>query len=68
VDEQNLPKAVSGITVPLNPEHGERVTGTLVFFGDPAQVSEGFAMALHAMGIGASMVDVVAPDPSEQGE
>jgi hypothetical protein len=38
---------------------------TLVFFGDPARVGEGFAIALRAMGITATIADVVAQNPSE---
>jgi hypothetical protein len=36
--------------------------------GDPVRVRKGFAMALHAMGIGASMTDVIVCDPSVEGE
>jgi len=70
MDERNLPKAESGIVGPVDPKQGEQPDpgSTLVFFGDPARVREGFAMALQAMGIGASMADVVARDQSEQGE
>jgi hypothetical protein len=69
VDEQNLPKATPGIIALVDPEQGEQPgTDSIVFFGDPARVREGFAMALHAMGIGASIPDGVARDPSKQGE
>jgi hypothetical protein len=68
VDKRNLPKAEPGIAEPVSPGLGPQPDSTLVFFGDPARVREGFAMALHAMGIGASIPDVVAHDPSEQGE
>ena len=70
MDEQNLPKAASGIAEPVFLEEGTQpgADSAVVFFGDPARVREGFALALHAMGIGASIPDVVARDPSEQGE
>jgi hypothetical protein len=54
VGEQNLPNAASGIVEPVVPERGARPGSTVVFFGDPARVEEGFAIALRAMGIGQS--------------
>ena len=70
MDEQNFPKAAPGIVGPVDPEQGTQpgTDSVVVFFGDPARVREGFAMALHAMGIGASLPDVVAHDASKQGE
>jgi hypothetical protein len=70
MDERTLPKAASGIVEPVDPEQGAQPgTGSsVVFFGDPARVREGFAMALGAMGIGASIPDRFARDQSEQGE
>ena len=68
MDERNLRKTTPGVIGPVDPEQGVQRRSTLVFFGDPAQVSEGFALALHAMGIGVSMADGIARDPSEQGE
>jgi hypothetical protein len=55
VDERNLLKTESEIVC-------------VVFFGDVSVLREGFVPALHAMGIGASIADAVAPDPSEQGD
>src|SRR5262245_51554944 len=49
VDERNLRKTAPGVIGPVDPEQGVQRRSTLVFFGDPAQVSEGFALALHAM-------------------
>jgi hypothetical protein len=70
MDGQNLPKAVSGIIEPTDLEQGVQLGmgSSVVFFGDPARVSEGFAMALRAMGIGASIPEAVAHDQSDQGE
>jgi hypothetical protein len=68
VDERNLPKAAPGIAELFRPERRAPPDSKLVFFGDPARVSEGFAMALHAMGIGVSMADGIARDPSEHGD
>ena len=70
MDERNLPKTEPGIVEPIGPEEGAQsgTNSVVVFFGDPARVREGFALALHAMGVGASISDVVVGDPSEQGE
>jgi hypothetical protein len=60
MDETNLPKSASEIVEPVGPEQ-RRPSGagaSVVFFGDPAQVAEGFAIALRAMGV----------DQSEPGE
>jgi len=60
MDETNLPKSASGIVAPVGPQR-ERPPGagrSVVFFGDPALVAEGFAIALRAMGV----------DQSEPGE
>jgi hypothetical protein len=52
VDEPNLPKAIPGAPEAAVPKPGTPPgTGTIVFYGDPAQVAEGFAIALRAMGI-----------------
>lgn len=68
VDERKLPKAVSGISGPVGTEQGAQsgAASTLVFFGDPWRVGEGFVNALRAMGMGATMADVVAQNPSER--
>jgi hypothetical protein len=60
MDEQNLPKAVSGIAAPVDSQQGTPpgAASCIVFFGDPARVREGFAIALWAMGV----------DQSEPGE
>ena len=58
MDDQNLPKVASEIIEPVEPRQGPRLKSTVVFLGDPAQVAEGFAIALRAMGI----------DQSEPGE
>jgi len=60
MDETNLPKSASGIVEPVGPEQGRRpcAGSSVIFFGDPAQVAEGFAIALRAMGV----------DQSEPGE
>ena len=60
MDETNLPKSVSGFVEPVNPprETQAGAGASVVFFGDPAQVAEGFAIALRAMGV----------DQSEPGE
>jgi hypothetical protein len=64
VDERNLSKAASGDVGPGRPEP----PGTMVFCGDPVRVREGFALALHAMGIAASMTGVIVRDQPEEGE
>jgi hypothetical protein len=53
MDETNLPRSASGIVEPVGPEQGKQPSAgaSVVFFGDPAQVAEGFAIALRAMGI-----------------
>ena len=60
VDETNLPKSSSGIGEPVGTKRGRQpgAASSVVFFGDPAQVAEGFAIALRAMGV----------DQSEPGE
>jgi hypothetical protein len=59
VDKRNLPKSASGNVVPADPEEGRPgKDSTVAFFGDPALVREGFAIALRAMGI----------DQSDRGE
>jgi hypothetical protein len=70
MDQQDSPKAVSGIIEPVDPEQGAQPgTGSsVVFFGDPALVREGFAMALRAMGIGAPIPDAVPREQSEKGD
>ena len=70
MDEQNLPKAAPGMIGPVDPEQGNQpgTDSVVVFFGDPARVREGFALALHAMGIGATIPDMLAHDPFKQGE
>ena len=65
MDERNLPKSASGVIGSAAPEQGMQADSMLVFFGDPARVSEGFAIALRAMGVTATMADVVAQNPSE---
>jgi hypothetical protein len=56
VDEPNIPKSTSGN---VDHEQGEPGTdSTVVFFGDPARIGEGFAIALRAMGITATIADV----------
>jgi hypothetical protein len=57
MDETNLPKSASGIVEPVGPER-PGAGSSVVFFGDPALVAEGFAIALRAMGV----------DQSEPGE
>jgi hypothetical protein len=68
MDERKPPKTASGIVGPVAPERGAEpgTDSTVVFFGDPARVREGFALALHAMGSGVSMADADARDPSGQ--
>ncbi|HKU08900.1 MAG TPA: hypothetical protein VJR30_22770 [Bradyrhizobium sp.] len=56
--DQNLPKTASEIVGPVDPRQGAQPRSTVVFLGDPAQVAEGFVIALRAMGI----------DQSEPGE
>ena len=70
MDGQNPPKAVPGIVEPVDPEQGAQsgAGSSVAFFGDPARVREGFAMALRAMGIGAPIPDAIALDQSEQGD
>jgi hypothetical protein len=70
MDEQNPPKAVSGIVEPVGSEHGAQpgAGSSVVFSGDPAMVREGFALALRAMGIAAPIPNAGARDQSEQGE
>jgi hypothetical protein len=60
MDETNLPKSASGIVAPVGPQQEGQpgAASSVVFFGDPAQVAEGFAIALRAMGV----------DQSEPGE
>lgn len=59
MDERSLPKS-PGFIERCDPEQGALPgsESTFVFFGDPVRVSDGFAMALHAMGITASIADV----------
>ena len=60
VDEKNHSKTLSGTAPPVDSEQ-EKPSGDascVVFFGDPARVREGFALALRAMGV----------DQSEPGE
>lgn len=52
MDEQSLPKTASGVIESVGPEQGAPLGTTLVFFGDPATVNAGFALALRVMGIG----------------
>lgn len=68
MDERKPPKPISGIAEPADLEQDVQPgTGpAVVFFGDPARVREGFALALHAMGVEVSMTDVLASDPCEQ--
>ena len=70
MDERHLPKCASGISGPVDIEQGAQsgAESTLVFFGDPERVSEGFVMALHAMGITATITDVTLHEPSEPRE
>ena len=70
MDERTLPKSASGITGLADSEQGAHAAAesTLVFFGDPAQVGEAFVIALQAMGMGATIADVVAQNPSETRE
>ena len=53
MDETNLPKSASGFVEPVGPEQGRPpgAGASVVFFGDPALVAEGFAIALRAMRI-----------------
>jgi len=52
VDEPNLPKITGGILGSVEPKPKMQPgTGSVVFFRDPAQVAEGFAIALRVMGI-----------------
>jgi hypothetical protein len=59
MDERNLPKAATGITGPGHPVQGAHpgAGSTFVFFGNPEQVRDGFVIALHAMGITATIAD-----------
>jgi hypothetical protein len=70
MDEQNLPKGASGIVDPADPEQPAQpaTDSAVAFFGDPARVREGFAIALRAMGFGAAIPDAIPGDQSEQGE
>jgi len=45
-----------------------RTGATLVFAGDPSQVSAGFALALRLMGLDAPLPDVSARDQSGEEE
>ncbi|MBR0715920.1 hypothetical protein [Bradyrhizobium liaoningense] len=67
MDERNLPNIPSEIAVESE-QRIKRGPSAFVFAGDPARVREGFELALHIMGIGASMADEIGNDPSEQGE
>jgi len=53
MDEQNPPEPAPGIVEPGR-KQAAQPGSTFVFFGDPAQVEEAFAIALRAMGIGQS--------------
>jgi hypothetical protein len=60
VDEQNLPKTISGVVgrAAAKQRTLPGMDSSVVFFGDPVLVQEGFAIALRAMGV----------DQSEPGE
>ena len=51
VDERNLPKDASVDPVGPSKRAQPSFGSTVVFFGDPALVAEGFAIALRAMGV-----------------
>jgi hypothetical protein len=44
-----------------------RVGSTIAYYGDPARVSEGFAIALGLLGLSAGMVDGLTRDQPEEG-
>ena len=56
MDEQDLPKSVSKIAAPVVSDQATPpgAASCVVYFGDPTEVAEGFAIALRAMGIGQS--------------
>jgi len=54
MDEQNPPEPAPGIVELVGCKQAAQPRSTFVFFGDPAQVEEAFAIALRAMGIGQS--------------
>jgi hypothetical protein len=62
MDEKDPQESPSGSRKPIEPDGGPAV----VYFGDPARVREGFALALHAMGIDVSMTDLVVSDQSDK--
>jgi hypothetical protein len=51
VDDRNLPKYPSVDSVGPSQRAEPSFGSTVVFCGDPAQLAEGFAIALRAMGV-----------------
>jgi uncharacterized membrane protein len=70
MDERKLPKPKPEIieSVDLEREAQPGTDSAVAFFGDPARVREGFAIALHAMGIGVSTTDEGECDACEEGD
>jgi hypothetical protein len=74
VDEENhqtlgsgsngAPIRVSGAARPVDSESGS----TVAYYGDAAQVSEGFAIALELLGLNVPMVGGVTRNQAEEGE
>ena len=58
------PTRMSGVQRPAD----SGSSSTVVYDGDAARVSEGFALALKLLGLNVPMVDVVARDQAEDGE
>jgi hypothetical protein len=57
-----------GIDPKLIPADPATAGSSVVFCGDPAQVTAGFAIALQLMGIDAPVPDVSEHDPPKQGD
>jgi hypothetical protein len=72
VDERKHPTSPFGNDESIDPASipaEQALAGSsVVYCGDATLVSDGFAIALHLMGIGAPVVDVNARDQPEQGE
>jgi hypothetical protein len=49
------------------PTDSGRESSSVIYFGDPQRIAEGFAIALHAMGAGAPR-DIAPPDTNSNRE
>lgn len=69
MDKRNhLSLPPSGQDKASDPADPSAAGSSVVFCGDPAQVSAGFALALRLMGMDVPVQDASVPDPPKKGD